>query len=484
MLEKQKLEENIYNYQKEGISFMINANGRVLLADAPGLGKSLQAIGYVLHTKQKKTLIICPANVKYSWVNEITKWSGLSYRMLNSKDEITIDLLNEYDIFLINYDILNVFFDCKKEKVLSSTGKYKIKKTFIPKSILNIFKFDCIIYDEIQYCKSLRSDRGRLSRMLSQISDNVLCLTGTPIINRVSELFPILNIINRKEWNNYFLFTKRYCDGHYGRWGWECDGASNIPELKKRIDKYYLRRTKEDIEIQLPPKIRIDVPVELEKKERIKYELAVEDLKKFLIEIKERTDEETARAMQAETLVRLNALRQITSNGKIESAKELITNLIESGEKVIVFSVYNNPLENLYEEFKKCSVILTGKSSEQNRRDAVDKFQNDKNTMVFFGGTRSAGVGITLHTSPNILFLDFDWTPSAMQQAEDRAHRMGMKTEHLTIYQLFAINSIDEKMKSILEEKKEIFNNLVEKDFDFEQQSLNVINNIIKSFQI
>jgi SWI/SNF-related matrix-associated actin-dependent regulator 1 of chromatin subfamily A len=472
----------LYDYQKIGVEFLTLANGRAILGDGCGVGKTVQGIGYIIHNNISKTLVVCPSNVKYSWSNELEKWSNLKFTILNSHQELTEELINEFDVFIINYDILNIFFDTKIKLEKTKTGRIKKKKIFSFKEFFDKKVFDLLILDEAHLCKGLTSDRSRQCRALSQICEKAILLTGTPIVNRTLEIFPLLQMIDKEEWKNYFEFTQRYCDGKYGDYGYEAKGSSNTEELKDRIKKYYLRRTKEDIEIQLPPKRYIDIPVELDKETRAKYNLAENNLKSYLTNIARKTKDETDRSMSAETLEKINVLRKIVTMGKIDATRDIINSLLDNEEKVIIFSVYNEPLEILFNEYKDCSVLLTGKSSEKERKESVEKFQSGK-AKIFFGGLVSSGVGITLHTSPNLLFMDFSWVPTDMIQGQERAHRMGMTTEHLTIYQLYAINSMDERMKEILRGKMEVFDSLVEVGVNKEEKNISVVNELIESFK-
>jgi len=472
----------LYDYQKIGVEFLLLNKGRGMLFDQPGLGKSSQSLGYIVAAGRKKSLVICPASVKPSWKKEIEKWTKLKSIILDSKTDIDVKVLSKYDVFIINYDSLKTFFDVGTIQKLTSTGKIKKTKVFKLKDLFNVFSFDCLIADEAQMIKELSAGRTRMTRILSDKVESVILLSGTPIMNRPKELFSMLNIIDKKTWGNFMDYTKRYCDGHYGQWGWECDGASNLDELRSRISPYFLRRLKKDVATELPPKRFIDIPVELEYEQKIAYNKAERNLVEFLRKYKGKTDEEIQKSMQAEKLVLLNSLRYTTSMGKIEAARDIINNLIENDEKVLVFSVYNEPLEILYKEFKKGSVMITGKTPQSERGEAVEKFQNDKNIKVFFGGTKSAGTGITLTAAANVIFLDFSWVPADHEQALDRVHRWGQKADEITCYQLYADKTVDEKMKTLLETKKFIADTVIDGREDNSSHSEELISELLKSF--
>ena len=193
------------------------------------------------------------------------------------------------------------------------------------------------------------------------------------------------------------------------------------------------------------------------------------------------TDDEIKRSLSAESLVRLGELRNITSMGKIDSAKEVIDSVIDNGGKILVFSVYNKPLEILKEMYKDTSVILTGKTKDIERADIVNKFQNDNKIKIFLGGIKSAGVGITLTAASYVLFCDFSWVPADHLQASDRVHRIGQKADSVNVYTLYSRDTIDQYMKELLEQKKEIFDVLVDgmESRKGKQRDVNIVDNLL-----
>lgn len=427
----------LYPYQKIGVEFFINNDGKAILADTMGLGKTLQTLAYITHTGQSKTLVICPASSKYVWEKEVKKWTELKYCVIDSNTNLRAEVPMA-DIFIINYDILKKHF-----KTLMET------------------KWDCIAMDEFHYIKNNSAQRTKMTKAIAGNVQRILLLSGTPLLSRPAELFNGLNLMDPVKWSDYYSFTKRYCDGHAGRFGWEAKGASNIEELQQRIGQYFLRRNKDEVLTELPPKRFISVPVELTPEHRREYDKVMKDFQKYLIDVKKKTTKEAKKSMQAEKLVRLGHLRQITTAGKYKSALEWVRDLVDSGQKVVVFSVYNEPLEMLKKEFGDEAVVLTGKIKKEERDAAIETFQNDEKTKIFLGGIKSAGVSITLTASPNVLFIDFSWVPADHDQAADRIHRIG-QTKECTIYQMYAIETIDDYMQELLSKKKAIFNQLIE----------------------
>jgi len=402
-----------------------------------GLGKTVQALAYIVHQKHKKSLVICPASVKFVWEDEINKWTDLKSLVIGPKSVLTPDTIDKYDVFIINYDLLKRF----------------LKFIFI--------KWDCVICDEFHYIKNIKAQRTKFVKALAKKAKSILLLSGTPFLNRPVELFNGLNLMDPAVWNDWFIYTKRYCNGHQTRWGWDSKGATNIDELQKKISRYFLRRTKDEVLKDLPQKRFITYPVELEKKFSDEYRMAQTSFKEYLRDVKKKDDVD-ARSIQASKLVKLNELRQISSNGKVWALKEIAQSILDAGEKTVIFSAYNHPLEELKKYFEDEAVLLTGKTKAEDRKEIVEKFQTDDNVKIFLGGIKSGGVGITLTAASNVIFLDFSWTPADHLQAIDRIHRIGQTAKHITVYQLVCKGTIDEYITKTLGKKQEIFNQLIE----------------------
>jgi len=452
------IKKELYEYQKKGIKFLLDSGGRALLADSPGVGKTAQALGYVTHSGHQRTLIICPASVKFSWESEIEKWTELSSFVVDSKTKLS-DIPSDINCVIINYDILKKHFN--------EFMKYH---------------WDCLVVDEAHMIKSPTAQRSKVVKALSRNIQSVIMLTGTPVLSRPIEMFNMLTIIDPKVWNNYYSYATKFCDGHQGYWGFEAKGATNLEELQSRISNYFLRRTKEEVLKELPRKNHIDVPIDLPVQEREEYDLVEENLIKYLREVKEKTDKEISKSLAGEKLVKLNLLREINALGKISTAKELIDNILEAGEKVLVFSSFNSPLKELADMYEENSVMILGETPVEERGVIVKKFQEDPNTKIFLGGFKSAGAGITLTAASNIINLDLPWNPADLEQSENRAHRPGAIYESLNIYQIISKNTLDGFMKKLLGTKQEIIDKLMIGEKEVEKEN-NLIDDYIRELE-
>lgn len=431
------LRGELYPYQRVGVEFLAASGGRAIIADAPGLGKTAQALAYIKHQKYERTLVVCPASVKFAWESEAKKWTSFSCVTIESKTRLK-DIDPDVNIWIVNYDLLRKFAP-------------ELSKT----------RFDCLVGDEAHMVKSPSAQRTKAFVQIARHIPSVVMLTGTPLLSRPVELFTLLHIIDPKTWHNYYEYVRTYCNAHQTRFGLDVSGASRIEELYGRINRYFLRRRKEEVLTDLPDKTRIAYPVEMSKETWKKYDEAEKNLGAYLKKYSGKQPAAIAKTLQAQKLAQLNILRQLCANGKLDTAMELIDSMVESGEKVLVFSSFVEPLDKLKKRYGDKAVMLTGQTKIEERGGVVNTFQTNDKVQVFLGGIKSAGVGITLTAASNVVFLDYSWNPADHQQAEDRAHRIGQKSS-VNVYQLYAKDTIDEKLQKILVLKQRIFDRLID----------------------
>ncbi len=428
-------------FQSVGIKFIENSGGNALIADEMGLGKTIQVLAYLrLHPEIRPAIIVCPASLKLNWQREAEKW-------LESKDKVSIingKIEDNKLIYIINYDIL-----MKHENEISK----------IP--------FKVIILDESHYVKNQKANRTKTTIKISKNIPNKILLTGTPVLNRPKELFTQLNIINSIAYPKFTTFAFRYCDPKNNGYGWNFNGISNTEELNDRLKTIMIRRTKEQVLKELPDKRYQTIVLPLSNKSE--YKKAEDDLKSYL----------QKNVNSAEHLVRIEVLKQISVKGKMYSIIENIHNFIESGQKLVVFAHHKVVIDELMFEFKDIAVSLTGETSMENRQKAIDDFQNNPNIKLFVGNIQAAGVGITLTKASNIMFIEFPWTPSQLQQATDRLHRIGQKNAVNVIY-LVGEDSIDIDIVELLEKKSKVINAIVDGK---EITNLNILEDLIKKLQ-
>ena len=413
----------LFGYQNTGVRFVERANGRALIADSMGLGKTLQAIAYAEY-KNLKTLIICPKTVKTNWVREIQKFTGKSATVWEGK-LMSGKATNRYHI--INYDI--------------------VEKNVVK---LNKLKFDLLVCDEATYIKNKKTKRTkailgdkRTKGTPGIKTDHVLFLTGTPVMNRPVEAFTLLHFIDDTRFNNFFQFTQKYG-------GWRGDPPRNLEDLHDRTKDLVIRRLKKDILKDLPPKIRSDLFVELEPTELKSYNKLLDDLfRKW-------------RSLGKPTLGEMHAIQQFLLQQKLPRIREIIDELIEQDRSVLIFSCYLDPLFTLAKEYGDKTALIHGTMTSIERQDSIDRLSSGKAKIGLFSlGAGAMGIDGLQHSMDTVVFMDRWWVPAIHDQAEDRLFRTG-QTKQVQCYYVTCENTIDEYMAKILKEKQEIIDRIVD----------------------
>lgn len=407
-------------YQKAGIAYIADKD-HVLVADEMGLGKTIQAIGYINLSKPATVLVVCPSSLMKNWKNELQKWLVFDAEINIAKtSKQTIKINSEKSsISILSYD---------------SVSKHN--------ELSNIF-FDCAIFDESHYLKNYAAKRTKASLAIK--AKKRIFLTGTPILNRPIELYPILNKIGI--FQNWQYFEKHFCAGRQTKYGWDVGGASNLNELQTILrEKVMIRRLKKDVLTELPEKRRQNLILEAEsteEKQAIKQEMKAFDdykkLKKALSEAKTEEQKQVLRTGIGAAFQEISKLRKLTAIAKAPRIAAIAREMLENGEvkKLVIFGHHHEVIDKIFEELKEFGVlVLDGRTSQEKRQSIVEQFQNNDNAKVFVGGIKAAGVGFTLTAASVCLFAELDWTPAGLLQAEDRLHRIGQKNAVLSIYPL------------------------------------------------
>ena len=421
----------LLNYQRAGVRFLDLAGGRGIIADQMGLGKTLQSLAYLqLHPELRPAVIVVPASLKINWQREIDKWMTTWKRtMVLSGTKPKSLSVCDAEIFIINYDILSKWAD----------ELIKLRPSVL-------------IADEAHYAKNTKSARSKALKQLARKISRVILLTGTPVTNRPKELFPLLNMVAPGDWPSFFPFAERYCNAQHNGWGWDFNGASNLSELHEKIKPYVVRRTKDQVLKELPSKRRVTLPVSMTRADRKVYLSELSKARKAIIE---------SDSLGAEHLALIEKAKQAAVRGKLRQAIEWIENFINGGDKLIVFATHKFVVNELMDAFGDAAVKITGDVSQDDRQDAVDRFQRDSDVQLFVGNIRAAGVGLTLTAASDVLFLEFAWTPGDMEQAEDRAHRIG-QTDSVTAWYMVAEHTIDEDIVELLESKRVVVDTITD----------------------
>lgn len=433
------LNTNLFQYQREGVEWLEQKDGRGLIADDMGLGKTAQALSYLqLHPEIRPAVIVCPASLKLNWAREVKMWvtKNRSVHIIEGKSSKNhSEFLPESDIYIINYDILAT--KDAKNKTICRSDIVKLKP-------------EILITDEAHYWKS-DSQRAKAVMNLAKQVPRVIPLTGTPVLNKPMEIFNILHTLEKDIFPSKFKFGLRYCDGHHNGYGWDFNGASNISELHELINgTIMLRRAKDEVLKQLPHKQRIVVPFEISNRKI--YQHAEADFIGWIKTVFGKNKAEKAK--QAEALVKIEGLKQIAVKGKIADCIEWINNFLESGKKLVVFANHKEVIEGLMTEYKGKAVKVDGSVKGIDRQKAVDLFQTQDSIKLFIGNIQAAGVGITLTAASDVCFIELGWHAGIMDQAEDRIHRIGQTSDNVTAWYLLAADTIEEYIAGLIDSKR------------------------------
>jgi len=433
--------KNLYPYQNIGVAFIEKKNGRALIADEMGLGKTCQALSWLqLHPEKRKAIIITPATLKINWQREAKMWISNPKTQVLTGSKI-VPIFGE--IIIINYDILAAW-----------------EETLIA------LKPQVIILDECHYIKSHSTRRTKAVKRICKGVSHVICLSGTPIVNRPIEMYNAINLIDSNIFPSEFAFAHKFCNPKktpWGKSGWDFSGASNTEVLHKiLVESIMIRRKKMDVLTELPPKTFSFVPMMLDN--RKEYEFVKNNFIDWVYE--QKGMEAAERAGAAECLGKIEGLKQTAVKGKMEQVLNWIEDFLMTGEKLVLFATHKTAIERIMEEFQNVAVKIDGSVSQAQRQIAVDKFQNDPEVKLFVGNIQAAGVGITLTASSNVAFMELPWTPGALAQASDRVHRIGQK-DNVTVHYLLAYNTIEEEIAEMLDRKLKVLDSVLDgKDSD------------------
>ncbi|HKG91670.1 MAG TPA: DEAD/DEAH box helicase [Gemmatimonadaceae bacterium] len=436
----ERLAAGLFPHQVEGVAFLLGRR-RAILADDMGLGKTRQSI--VAITEAAPTgpwLVVCPASVKRNWAREI----------LAARPDDAVHVCGPADPpdvgytgwVVINYDIL-ARVDALLED-LPWTG---------------------IVFDEAHYLKNHTSQRSKLAReLVAAAPDAVLhALTGTPLTNRPRDLFPLLQLVGHPMGKSFLSFAKRYCDAQHNGFGWVTDGASNLDELRVQLHGVMLRRTKDEV-LDLPPKLRswlpVTVPADTGRKEtrRVIETLIAGTLGRARGAVK------AGRAPgqdRVRLLADLTKARLQIAKAKAGTTIEFVEGVLAQGEKAIVFSAFDEPVQRIAAHFGDAAVKLTGATPAARRQQLVDAFQSDPSVRVFVANIVAGGIGLNLTAARQVVFNDLDWVPANHWQAEDRAYRIGQSgTVNVTYFS--AEGTVDEFVSRALAVKSRLIEAVVE----------------------
>ena len=448
----QSLEAVLREYQRDGFYWIktLKENGfGGILADDMGLGKTLQILAFLLSEKEQgkvgdelRTLIVAPASLVYNWKKEVERFTPqLSVCVMagtaHERKELIKNQTSNVDVWITSYDLLKRDIELYQDIVFANE-----------------------IIDEAQYIKNQTTHAAKSVRLVN--SSFRMALTGTPMENRLSELWSIFDYLMPGFLYGYTRFRSEI----------ETPIVSDKDEdamtrLRAMIHPFILRRLKKDVLKELPEKQEEIVTVALSGEQKKLYQAHSQRLKMFL---EDQNDEDFAQN-KLQILAELTKLRQLCcgpelllenykgENAKLEACIELITQAIAGGHKILLFSQFTSMLDLIGEELKKAKIDyyrIDGSVKKEARSEMVEQFQNPQNQVsVFCISLKAGGTGLNLTAADIVIHYDPWWNKAAQNQATDRAHRIGQK-HAINVYQLIAEETIEQKICELQQVKEDL----------------------------
>lgn len=421
---------NPYPYQIIGA--IQATQGKTLIADEPGLGKTIQAILWAAITKPSRLLVICPPNLATNWNQEITR-TGITQNAIHGT-LLQIKPTKKTFVFPKSGIII-----CPDTLLTARPGLQKQIKQWKPTAA---------IIDESHRYKNPYAKRTKTILRICHPTPDVLALTGTPIVSSPVDLFATLSILGKLE---HFPedFVNAYTVKNY--WGDRIPNPGTLPDLYDRLDKHvWTRRTKTQVLKDLPPKTRAHQTIDLTKAE---LDTVFAPLKQKMTTWETNLKDPELLAEHAKRYV--SQARKATGLAKIPAATEWIINHhTGTGRPLIAWIIHKKVATLLNKNLEKAGLktaIYNGNTPASDRNRIVEDFQAGK-IDVLIGQITAAGVGLTLTRAQDALFVETEWTPALIVQAEDRIHRI-TQTAPVTITTLIATGTLDPVIHKILSQK-------------------------------
>jgi len=408
------LREQMYEFQRQGVLYALRRGGRALLGDEMGLGKTVQALALMAcYRPDWPCLVLCPATLRDTWAEQVQRWlppglrpPGGAVRVLDGKAEsfqAALAAVGRAGILICPYSLVT-------------------KQT----ELLLAHRFGCVVADESHSLKNPKSKRSECAQPLLKGARRALCLTGTPAVNRPVELFAQLHCLQPRIFRSYTEYVARFCGGgrFYGQ------GSSNGEELFGLLSStLMIRRLKAEVLTQLPPKVR----------QRVTLQLPVNAKVAALTKRLRDTPPPAAGwgAAAGGGAAEQSLMTQLcfeTAAMKAEPAAEYLVETLLDGlpptDKVLYFAHHTAMLAAAARALQRAQVPfiqIDGGTAMGARSGLVERFQHDPAIRVALLSIKAAGTGLTLTAASTVLFGELVWTPGEMQQAEDRAHRIGQE---------------------------------------------------------
>ena len=443
------LKVTLYPYQKEGLRFAAKA-GKAIIADEMGLGKTIQAIGTAELLRKEgligSVLILCPTSLKYQWRSEIKKFT-------------------DAEVYVIEGSHL------KRKTAYNRPEPYKIisyNSAANDIKILGGLQTDMLIMDEVQRLKNWNTQISRAARKIE--SDYSVILSGTPLENKLDELYSIVELVDNFRLAPYYLFKEKHIiTDETGK----VLGYQNLNDIGKKLGDILIRRRKKDVKLQMPKRMDKNLFVPMTKEQmgmHTEWQNQVSWLVKKWKQFHFLSDKDRKRL-----LLFLSQMRMICDSSyildqktrydtKVDECVNIISDIIsEEGEKVVVFSQWERMTRLIAKELEAKEIgfeYLHGGVPSEKRKHLVDNFTNDPTSQVFLS-TDAGSTGLNLQVAATIINIDLPWNPAVLEQRIGRIYRLGQQN-NIQVINLVAPNSIEESMVGKLRFKTSMFEGVLD----------------------
>ena len=432
-------------YQVDGVKWLLTLYKYSLggiLADDMGLGKTIETIAFINAIKNDKPiLIVSPKSLVFNWLSEFNKFAKnipvfAIIGTVEERKKIIKKIKNDkFGVYFISYDSLR--------------NEYEN---------LTDFTFDVVILDEAQFIKNMHAKKTNAVKQINAL--HTIALTGTPIENNIYDLWSIFDFLMPHYLLDYEDFKDTFeNDEEYYR------------IVRDKVAPFILRRRKEDVLKDLPEKYEVIVTTEMSVEQRKLYDA-------FRLKAKEELKSSDGGSKMMEVLAIITRLRQICvdpstfvdnftgESGKISTLKEIVKDKLKDNHRFLIFSQFVSALNIVKEELEKMDIkyfMITGETSAKDRLKICNEFNENEDYKVVLISLKAGGTGLNLVGADVVIHLDPWWNYSAQNQASDRAHRIG-QTRTVEVIKLIAENSIEERVVSLQDEKKELVDKVISND--------------------
>ncbi|XP_061861162.1 DNA annealing helicase and endonuclease ZRANB3 isoform X2 [Colius striatus] len=439
----ERLRKKLLPFQEKGIIFALQRSGRCMIADEMGLGKTIQAIAVSYYYKHEwPLLIVVPSSLRYPWVDEMEKWIPEL-----SPDDISI-IQNKTDTGRISSSKVTIL----GYGLLTSDAQTLVDTLYRQ-------NFKVVVIDESHYMKSRNATRSKILLPIVQKAHRAILLTGTPALGRPEELFMQIEALFPGRFGTWSEYAKKYCNARVRFFGrrtmWDCRGASNLEELHQLLSEIMIRRLKNDVLTQLPPKVRQRIPFDLPQAAAKNLNATFAEWEKLMRNL----NSDATESQFSQVMNLITRMYKETAVAKAGAVKDYIKMMLENDKlKFLVFAHHLSMLQACTEaviENKVRYIRIDGSVPSVERTRLVNQFQKDPDTRVAILSIQAAGQGLTFTAATHVVFAELYWDPGHIKQAEDRAHRIG-QCSSVNIHFLIAKGTMDTLMWAMLNRKSKV----------------------------